>query len=114
MSAIARVLARWLWYWMLWLMRRPAVRRMQLRSAHVFGKGREAEVLASMRRQDRLARKYGLRIITVCTNVLVASVLVTGTYMLVLYMDEVGMLSLPMSKQKRIEKRFDPGAIGER
>lgn len=72
---------------MLWLMRRPWIKRFQRASERWFPKAKP-----SMVRQNRWARRFGLRLLTFSFNVLVASMIVTAAYFVVLEMLQGGYL----------------------
>lgn len=87
MSAVATVFARRLWAAMLWFMRRPWMKRLQRNSVKIFPEGpRRDKAWESFRKQERFARRYGLKIlvwvVTLClyclTFVLIYSVLSNG------------------------------------
>lgn len=79
---------------MLWFMRRPWMKRLQRASLKWF---KNPKVVESMKGQNRLARKYGLGTITVAINVLFASFLVTGSYLLAIRLYESGALNGPQA-----------------
>lgn len=95
MSAIAHWIARQLWWGMLWFMRRPWMKRLQRASTRIFGPAREARARESLKRQNAFALRYGLRILTVAVMVLLASALITGSYLLLGYLNENGVLRVP-------------------
>jgi len=100
MSAIAKKLARVLWWYMLWFMRRPWMKRLQ---RHFFApslNGRVRQASESFKRQNRWARRWGLRMLTVSMNVLIASVLLTVIFETTLQLYESGALAVP---EKRLE-----------
>lgn len=85
MIAIADWLARRLWYAMLWLMRRPWMRRLQRRSFSLFGEERRALAYAKHKRQERFARRYGLPLVRLVILVFLLSMTFTLVYRAVLY-----------------------------
>jgi len=91
MSRLAHWLARLLWGHMLWTMRRPLIRRLRRATARRFGE-RSWE---SVKRQDRFARRYGLRILTALLMLLIASVLLTTMFLAALWMAEAGLFTRP-------------------
>ncbi|MBN9500963.1 MAG: hypothetical protein BGO01_06150 [Armatimonadetes bacterium 55-13] len=94
MSAFARFLARISWKGMLWLMRRPWMKSLQRASTNLFPPGQKRErAKLSMVRQNKFARKVGLPILTVAYNLLLASVILTTSYFVVLNLYESGALS---------------------
>lgn len=66
MSFVATQIARRVWFAMLWFMRRQWMRRLQRGSVKFFPEGpRRERAWGKFRRQERFARKYGLKILTV-------------------------------------------------
>lgn len=99
MSDFARASARWLWFWMLWLMRRPWMRRLQRRWLLMVPEHRRARALESMVAQNRFALRYGLRTLVVCFNVLYASIALTVVYSVVVRLYLSGALTFPHEAQ---------------
>lgn len=97
MSALARYLARLLWGSMLWFMRRPWMKRLQRASRNLFPANKRDQAWRSMVRQNRWARKVGLPMLTVAVNLLLASLVLTTTYFVVLGMYESGTFTAPDS-----------------
>lgn len=92
MSALASWIARILWGHMLWTMRRPWLKRLGRAAPNLFGPERKTRMLESMRRQNRFARRIGLPLLTVSVNLLLASMVITSCYLLVLRMVDAGVL----------------------
>ncbi|MCW5935826.1 MAG: hypothetical protein KIT11_00775 [Fimbriimonadaceae bacterium] len=64
MSETALWIARRVWWAMLWFMRRPWMKRVQRASINLWPEGAKREsARASFRRQERLARQIGLRVL---------------------------------------------------
>lgn len=95
MSAIARFVARWIWANMLWLMRRPWMKRLQRASLNLFSGERRERARSSMVRQNRWARRTGLSLLTFSVNMLLASMIITGSYFLILNLYESGYFNGP-------------------
>lgn len=95
MSVIAHWLARRLWWGMLWLMRRRWMKRLQRASTRIRGPKHEARAWESLKRQNAFALKHGLRILTVSITFLLASMIITGSYLLLLKLTEAGALQVP-------------------
>lgn len=95
MSAIAHWIARQLWWWMLWLMRRPWIKRLQRASTRLGGPNRQRRNWESLKRQNAFAMRHGLRVLTFSITLLLASAVVTGSYMLLLKLQETGALQVP-------------------
>lgn len=93
MSYVARVIARQLWAAMLWFMRRPWMKKLQRGSVKLFPEGdRRDRAWASFRRQERFARKYGLKILTVVVTLCLTSVVLLFAYSLIMRALEEGWL----------------------
>lgn len=80
---------------MLWLMRRPWMKRLQRASIGWMKPERRERVWESMQRQNAFALRYGLGILTVAVYLLLLSFLFTGSYFLLLSLQERGVLSVP-------------------
>ena len=80
---------------MLYFMRRPWMKRLQHRWL------RPVEGEPYMRfpdkfiRQNRLARRFGLRLLTLTINMFLASVFITGSYYFLMYMFDEGYFNPP-------------------
>jgi hypothetical protein len=77
-------MARCTWYGMLWLMRRPWMRRLQRASMRVVLAPHREAVSRRRMQTDRFARRHGLRVLTFMFGVLLASVIFTASYFVVL------------------------------
>jgi len=93
MSMLARILARLLWANMLWTMRRPWMKRLQTASLNLFRGERRERARESLIRQNRWARRTGLTLLTFSFNMLLASMILTGSYFLILNLYESGLLA---------------------
>jgi len=90
-------MARLLWWYMLWLMRRPWMKRLQKAWLKFVPEGRRVRANDSLRSQNRWALKYGLRLLTGAMNFLIASMLVTILYLVAINLYEAG--SFQVSKK---------------
>lgn len=79
------------------------MKRLQRRSLRMLPSGVQGRAHASTVRQNRFARRYGLRMLSVSINLLLASVLITVCYQTVLYMQESGTLTVPDAIRERAE-----------
>lgn len=95
MSVVARWLARRLWFAMLWLMRRPGIKRLRRGFPSLLPSSMRARAWESVKRQDRLARRYGLALLTGMMTLLLASIFVTATFVGTLKLYEQGALTVP-------------------
>lgn len=104
MTKLARWMARLSWYGMLWVMRRPWMKRLQRQSLKLFPERKRSKAQQSLVEQNRLARRIGLRLLTIAYSVFLASVLVTGTYYLALYLVAVGVPGLPEAAREALNR----------
>ena len=95
MLDIAKFLARRLWYGMLWLIRRPWVRRWQRASYRMLPPRIRDRAWQVHLKQERFARKWGLPTLTVAIAVLMFSIALTMVYWFVVWLWAGGWLSLP-------------------
>ena len=79
---------------MLWIIRRPVMRRLQRASVRLFPASKRERVQQAAIKQERFARKYGLTVLTFSLNVLALSLLLTLTYALVTEAIDRGWLVL--------------------
>lgn len=93
MSRLAAALARYVWAWSLWLMRRPWMKALQRRGEGLLPEPWRAGARASHIRQNRLARRMGLPMITFAMNLILASVALTLCYIAVLALYASGVLT---------------------
>lgn len=61
----------------------------------MFGPEREVKMRASLHRQNAFARRWGLRLITLMMNLLIASIVITLVYTTALGMYESGLFKGP-------------------
>lgn len=92
MSAIAAILARNLWGIMLWIMRRPWMKRLQYGSIKLFPPSRREKARMNLIRQNRWARRYGQPLLRFAFLALLASMAITFTYYAAIYLVESGAL----------------------
>jgi hypothetical protein len=77
-NRIARFLARRLWWSMLWLMRRRWMRRLQQAAISLSPEGPKRDrARESLLEQERLARRWGLPLLTFSIRMLMLSILLT-------------------------------------
>ncbi|MBS1715932.1 MAG: hypothetical protein JST30_16515 [Armatimonadetes bacterium] len=93
MITVATQIARNVWAAMLWFMRRPWVRRLQRNWVKLFPEGpRRDQAWAGFRRQERFARKYGLRILTWVVTLCLTSLALLFAYNVVTWMIEARII----------------------
>lgn len=80
---------------MLWFMRRPWMKRLQLASTRWRGPEHERAMRDSLARQNAFARKIGLTIVTISINLLVGSVMILGAISAAMELRDSGLLSVP-------------------
>jgi len=101
MSYVAAWIARRLWWASLWLMRRTWMRRLQRGAERFIPERRRPKSRAALRRQNRLARRIGLPMLTFVMNLLLASILLQTLFMLSLRLAESGALTIPDEYRER-------------
>src|SRR5579884_351077 len=95
MSAVATWLARHSWYWMLYFMRRPWIKRLQHRWLRAVPGEPYKRFPRGFVRQNRFARRVGLPLLTFTFNLFLASVYITFAYEGAVYMLESGLFQGP-------------------
>lgn len=93
MTRLARWIARSLWWGSLWLMRRSWMRRLQSASIGWMGPERAARARRSLVRQNALARRIGLRLLTFVVTLFLVSLAVQVVYTTALYLVQTGVLA---------------------
>lgn len=88
MSRYAHLAARWVWFWMLWLIRRPYFRRAQQRLGPPNKK-------SAAYKSEKWARRNGLLVLTVAMNVLFGATLLTVIFVIVTQLYISGALQVP-------------------
>jgi len=96
MSALADEMARLLWWYLLWLMRRPWMKRIQRRWLGWVRESRRQGAVKAVKSQNKLARRWGYKTLRLVMNLLLASVLVTVFYLLTLNLYESGAFQVPV------------------
>jgi hypothetical protein len=86
--------ARWIWGALLWIIRRPTIKRMRRNIPSRLPSGMRARAAQSIKTQDAFARRYGLRILTFMLNALTLVVLFSITTSAVLYAIDMGWLTV--------------------
>ncbi|MCB8933419.1 MAG: hypothetical protein H6534_08265 [Chthonomonadaceae bacterium] len=89
-------MARRLWFAMMWLMRRPVIKRARRGFPLLLPKSFQQRAWESVKRQDRLARRYGLPILIGMMTLLLGSIFVTAAFMGTLKLYEQGALTGPV------------------
>ncbi len=95
MSAIANFLARHCWFWMLYFMRRPWMKRLQHRWLREVPNDRYKQFPESFKSQNRFARRWGLPLLKFSLNMFLASVFITAAYFAAISMYENGYFNPP-------------------
>lgn len=100
MTPVAVFLARRLWAGMLWFMRRRWMRRLQRWAISLSPEGpRREKAWAGFRRQERWARRHGLRLLTGVVTVCLYAVLLNVIAALVVTGMESGFIPSPRSEE---------------
>jgi hypothetical protein len=92
---VSRFLARIIWAWMLWLVRRPLMKRLQALSPMMLPKSMRARGIETMKRQNAFARKHGLTWLTMVVAFFLISVGTAWTYQAAVFSVESGFLNPP-------------------
>jgi hypothetical protein len=96
LNSVSTYLARQLWWWMLWLMRRPWMKRLQRASMRWAGSDRESRLRQSLIRQNAFARHVGLWVLTFSINLLLGSIVVIGAFAAAIELRDSGLLTYPV------------------
>lgn len=80
---------------MLWLMRRPWMKRVQRWSWQILPESKREKARLNLQRQNLFALRYGLRLLRVTIMMFFGSVLLTLTYLMVLELQQAGALEVP-------------------
>jgi hypothetical protein len=96
MSWLAGRLARFVWFGMLWFMRRPPIKRLRRSSVLLVPSRCRERAWRSVVRQDRFARRWGLLTLTLMFNLLLASTLVSGSIVAATALYEAGVFTPPV------------------
>jgi len=105
MTVVSRWLARRFWWGILWVMRKPWMRRAQEAPLQWFSESFRQKALESNKRQNSLARKIGLPLITVLIDMIFAVLAISIAVQLLLMAHEQGWLQAP---DTLIEKTSGP------
>jgi hypothetical protein len=100
---ISQRLARLLWASMLWLMRRPLMKKLQRSFTTVLPKPLRGHGLHMMKRQNAFARKYGLVWLTCVIAFCLVTVGTTWTYQAAVYAVDSGILRPPARLVENID-----------
>lgn len=92
MQRWVRWIARRLWWGSLWLMRRRGIRRLQSASMGWMSPAKAERARRGLARQNALARRIGLRLITFLTTLVLISLAIEATYSTAVYLVESGVL----------------------
>lgn len=104
MSRLAGILSRIVWWWSLWLMRRPWMKGLQRKAINLIPKHRRAKSRASILRQNRFARRWGLPVINLSITLLLASIVLSACFQVALYMYDSGVLTMSSELRDRVEE----------
>lgn len=95
MTVVSRWLARRFWWGILWLMRKPWMRRAQEAPLQWFSESFRSRALESNKRQNALARKIGLPLLTVLIDMIIAVCAISVAVQLLLMANDQGWLQAP-------------------
>lgn len=110
MSELARWCARQTWFYILVWMRKPWMRRLQLGPARWMKPERRERFIQSHIRQNRIARKIGLKLLLVSYTALFASLALQVAYQSIMFANEQGWLSPSSLEDRQIG---EPNSIPE-
>ncbi len=102
MSALARLMARMIWRAILWLMRRKWMRSLQHFSMRLLPVRIREKAWNNMVRQNRFARRIGLPMLTFMMNLVLGSLIITGTFMTAMRLYDTGYLTIPYHLRKHL------------
>ncbi|MBX3119286.1 MAG: hypothetical protein KF784_09485 [Fimbriimonadaceae bacterium] len=95
MSSLARFLARWVWYGMLKFLRWSPIRKRRVGWANRLRNRGDAKAIEAYKRQERFARRHGLKLVTFLMNLLIYSLLITAAYWMTLNIYVRGGFQVP-------------------
>lgn len=77
----SRSISRFLWYCMLWVMRRPWMKELRRRSPMLLPESRRAQAWERIKAQDQWAMRHGKGILQFLVSLLMASAFVNAVYL---------------------------------
>jgi len=92
---MTRWLARHIWYWMLWSIRRPMARKLQKAALRLIPESRRESARLQAIKQEKFARKIGLPLLTFVINLFFISVALTLLLLFILNATAEGWLVIP-------------------
>lgn len=104
---MTRWLARRIWFFMLWLIRRPGSRILQRAAINLSPPHKREKVRASINRQEKFARKIGLPLLTFVINLFFVSVGLTFVLLFVLNAQAEGWLIIPTQEALNLPQEQD-------
>ena len=102
MLSIANLLARKTWFFVLFWMRRPWMKRVHLYPMAKMSEDKGKVYYEKYKKQNRFARRIGLPLLRGVYFLFVASVLIQITMLVALRMNEQGWLSPPKLEKNRV------------
>lgn len=100
-------MARYVWFWMIWLARRPLNRRAELFLISLLPAAVRGSAKEEMLRRSRFFRKIGLRVMTFMMNIVLAALLLSITARVAFSLMDSGMLTVPEEVKARINQPSD-------
>jgi len=101
MSAIAKLLSRITWFWMLWLMRRPWMKYAQTVPIRYLPETLRAKAWSSHKSQNRLARRIGLPMLNVVYTLFISVLILAAFVRIAVELNERGLLTAPSELKER-------------
>jgi len=95
MGRLSYEIARFIWALLLWIIRRPTIKRIRQQLPNRLPGPMREGASDSMLRQDKFARKYGIRILQFTVSVVGLMIVFSLVSNLVLFAVDQGWLSVP-------------------
>jgi hypothetical protein len=92
MTQCAHWLARHVWWFLLWFLRRPAIKLFRATAHQRLPKSMQAKAHRNVVEHDKFARKYGVQVLTIMFLILITSILLSLTGWVVLRMIDNGVI----------------------
>jgi hypothetical protein len=105
MSKLASWLARITWFWIIYWMRRPWMRRAHMAPLKwIQSESKRAKFIASYQSQNKLARRIGLPMLRFIYLIFLAVMALQVAYSFAMYLNESGYLTPSVLEDRRINR----------
>jgi hypothetical protein len=101
---MTRWIARKIWGWMLWSIRRPAARKLQRAALNLIPESHRESAHKSAIKQEKFARKIGLPLLTFVINLFFVSVALTFMLLFILNAVADGWLVIPTREALNLDQ----------